>query len=102
MARLDRAFDDLRTFAADASHQLQTPLAVIKGTIDLLRRERVRVRQRAVDRRHVVIHHRQREVGGLAGGHPSQQDRHRPGGRLVVGDFPASEAAHEEIDFFLR
>ena len=39
MARLDRAFDDLRTFAADASHQLQTPLAVIKGTIDLLRRE---------------------------------------------------------------
>lgn len=36
--RLERAFGDLRDFAADASHQLQTPLAVMKGTIDLARR----------------------------------------------------------------
>lgn len=38
LARLDRAFDDLRKFAADASHQLQTPLTIIKGTIEFMRK----------------------------------------------------------------
>jgi len=33
--RLARAFGSLREFAGDASHQLQTPLAVMKGTIDV-------------------------------------------------------------------
>jgi len=40
LGRLEHAFADLRTFAADASHQLQTPLAVMKGTIELMRRDR--------------------------------------------------------------
>jgi signal transduction histidine kinase len=31
--RLQRAFDSLRQFAGDVSHQLQTPLTVIKGTV---------------------------------------------------------------------
>ena len=38
LARLDRAFRDLREFSANASHQLQTPLAVMKGTIEFGRR----------------------------------------------------------------
>lgn len=38
LARLDRAFDDLRKFAADTSHQLQTPLTIMKGTIEFMRR----------------------------------------------------------------
>lgn len=33
--RLARAFASLREFAGDASHQLQTPLTVMKGTIDV-------------------------------------------------------------------
>jgi signal transduction histidine kinase len=38
LGRLDRAFSDLRDFTADASHQLQTPLTVMKGAIELARR----------------------------------------------------------------
>ena len=38
LARLDRAFSDLRDFTADASHQLQTPLTVMKSTIEMARR----------------------------------------------------------------
>ncbi|MBI3491388.1 MAG: HAMP domain-containing histidine kinase [Acidobacteria bacterium] len=37
LARLEHAFGDLRDFAADASHQLQTPLTVMKSTIELAR-----------------------------------------------------------------
>lgn len=39
LGRLERAFRDLRDFSANASHQLQTPLAVMKGAIDLGRRD---------------------------------------------------------------
>lgn len=33
LTRLEHAFRDLRHFAADASHQLQTPLAIVKNSI---------------------------------------------------------------------
>lgn len=34
LARLQRAFDSLRQFAGDVSHEIQTPLTVIKGAVD--------------------------------------------------------------------
>ncbi|MEZ5318137.1 MAG: HAMP domain-containing sensor histidine kinase [Vicinamibacterales bacterium] len=37
--RLERAFETLRQFAGDVSHQIQTPLTVIKGAVDVARRE---------------------------------------------------------------
>jgi len=38
--RLQRAFDALRQFAGDVSHQIQTPLTVMKGTMNAARRRR--------------------------------------------------------------
>jgi len=35
LARLEGAFGSMREFAADASHQLQTPLTVVKGSIEV-------------------------------------------------------------------
>lgn len=37
LARMEGAFASLREFAADASHQLQTPLTVMKGSLELAR-----------------------------------------------------------------
>ena len=39
--RLDGAFDEMRRFTANAAHELQTPLTVLRGHVDVaLRRER--------------------------------------------------------------
>ena len=35
LERVDRAFRSLREFAADVSHQLQTPLTVMKGSVEV-------------------------------------------------------------------
>ena len=41
LARLEKAFVEVQQFTADAAHELQTPLTVIKGHIDVaLRRDR--------------------------------------------------------------
>lgn len=41
LVRLDAAFDQMQRFTADASHELQTPLTVLRGHVDVaLRRER--------------------------------------------------------------
>ena len=39
LERLDTSFNDMRRFAADASHQLQTPLTVVKGHVDVALRK---------------------------------------------------------------
>ncbi len=47
--RLQRAFESLRQFAGDVSHQIQTPLTVMKGTVEsALRRTESPVEDRAV------------------------------------------------------
>jgi len=38
LARLERAYQDQRRFVADASHELRTPVAIVRGNIELLRR----------------------------------------------------------------
>jgi heavy metal sensor kinase len=35
LERLDGAFNDMRRFSADASHELQTPLTILKGEIEV-------------------------------------------------------------------
>lgn len=49
--RLQRAFESLRQFAGDVSHQIQTPLTVMKGTVQSALR---RTGQTAEDRELLV------------------------------------------------
>ena len=44
------------------------------------------------------LHHRVRQVGGLALGHPAAADGHGEGGHLVIRDLPLGEALDELAD----
>lgn len=45
--RLERSFDSLRQFAGDVSHQIQTPLTVIKGALNTAARDPARASEPA-------------------------------------------------------
>jgi signal transduction histidine kinase len=38
LARLERSYQDQRRFVADASHELRTPVAIVRGNVELLSR----------------------------------------------------------------
>ena len=40
LARLERSYQDQRRFVADASHELRTPVAIVRGNVELLRPQR--------------------------------------------------------------
>ncbi|MDM5292869.1 ATP-binding protein [Peribacillus simplex] len=49
MNRLDVNLDKQRQFISDASHEIKTPLTIIKSYADLLRRRRIKSEEKALD-----------------------------------------------------
>lgn len=41
LGRLERSYEDQRRFVADASHELRTPVAIVRGNIELLRSQSI-------------------------------------------------------------
>ena len=86
LGRLDRAFEDLRKFAADASHQLQTPLAVMKGTIEFVRRSG------DANHRDSLLDNLEKEVGDMSAVVSDLQS-------LSLADADLQRAKRVELDF---
>lgn len=49
MGRLDANLDKQKQFISDASHEIKTPLTIIKSYADLLRRRRIQNEEKALD-----------------------------------------------------
>ncbi|MEY8192304.1 ATP-binding protein [Peribacillus simplex] len=49
MSRLDVNLDKQKQFISDASHEIKTPLTIIKSYADLLRRRRIKSEEKALD-----------------------------------------------------
>lgn len=85
LARLNRVFDDLRQFAADASHQLQTPLAVMKGTIEMIGRA-------PTERQATLLDDLDQEVNDMSAVIADLQ-------ALSLADADIQRAQRQEVDF---
>ena len=107
--RLDRAFQAQRRFVADASHELRSPLTVLKGDIDVaLRRERGAAEYRQVlessreevDRMSALAENLltlARTDSGLSPGHRQRVDLEAVVRRVVERSREAAAAAGVEL-----
>lgn len=82
--RLQRAFESLRQFAGDVSHQIQTPLTVIKGDIETALRDPSRAGERA------WLHGLTDEVEGMRATVVALQ-------ALALADAPIQDAASVDL-----
>jgi len=86
LARLERAFASMREFAGDVSHQLQTPLTVMKGSLDV-----ALAAPRDAPRFERLLHELQEEVEDMSAIIADL-------GRLSVADLPPSRQGVSPID----